>query len=763
MFIGFLIFMTLISHFSFTVVTEKSKIKSENNNLIKNKSEKLAFRSSIKLNSKIKETLSFKKEEDQEKYESQYNLNTGYSAIWKGWVKYFYYEQDKKFSGPLDFFVNNHYFKQRVLKTRLLSKGHLPDEESNSENNNLYINIPSKFNFFATLTPFYLQISGTRKNPLTTKLESLNIETIDPLHKTDNEKTGLKEIGTFTEGKCFDLSTHKLKSYTKNFLPAPGEFKDSTAVHWIICLEDGSSYKQLVDLLTSLLEDKEKARNRENISQDGTDFKKKIEEGDIERYKGYDANEKLDGYLVRINDWTQCTLKCGGGFSYQQWKCIPPKEGGKPCMGELIRKKKCNEQPCPVIGTSKGISSHSQIKVEVVKENPIIKSQSVSNRPQQNIDCVIREEDVLHSYVEKDGTKTALPSRLILNNKSISLFTDIDEKKGIFSYDLRNTEFKPILNENCCYFIRNENHEFKICGMSKCKDFVKSWFNSIDLFRGKCYNLLDSQPEDPLKDNPPKDPSLGGIDGLAMSMEISEDLAKAKSNAIKSKLDKQLSAKVDNSLASTQKEALSVINREIDIEDLIRKEEMIKTQQNLQLKMQEFKNEEKKKKKLEEAFEKQQEGQEQVVNKIKNEQNIKNIKDKALEEIEERREKLKNKIQNIRKLAERRSRIIQNKINIVRNEMSKQILIATKNGSTEKCKNSWGDEVKMNEYCDSNVVDDIAKNVECKLKENFCFACCDSEFGVTHSDSKTSCYNYCLEKETIKGDWVKKDMIATIK
>lgn len=49
---------------------------------------------------------------------------------------------------------------------------------------------------------------------------------------------------------------------------------------------------------------------------------------------------------MTLQDWTQCTLVCGGGTQTMQRMCIPPMNGGKSCEGEAILTKKCNTKPC---------------------------------------------------------------------------------------------------------------------------------------------------------------------------------------------------------------------------------------------------------------------------------------------------------------------------------------------------------------------------------------------------------------------------------
>ena len=85
------------------------------------------------------------------------------------------------------------------------------------------------------------------------------------------------------------------------------------------------------------------------------------------------------------------------------------------------------------------------------------KTQPFNNRPQQNVDCYIRDEDVLHNYNDAESGQISLPSRLIMNNKSISLFSDIEEGKLVFTFDLKNTILSPILTENCCFKVKSLN------------------------------------------------------------------------------------------------------------------------------------------------------------------------------------------------------------------------------------------------------------------------------------------------------------------
>jgi len=55
-----------------------------------------------------------------------------------------------------------------------------------------------------------------------------------------------------------------------------------------------------------------------------------------------------DGHWKVLQDWSTCTLACGGGTQTLHRVCIEPTvPEGLPCIGEPILTKACNEDPCP--------------------------------------------------------------------------------------------------------------------------------------------------------------------------------------------------------------------------------------------------------------------------------------------------------------------------------------------------------------------------------------------------------------------------------
>ena len=73
-----------------------------------------------------------------------------------------------------------------------------------------------------------------------------------------------------------------------------------------------------------------------------------------------------------LQDWSQCTVACGGGKQYLQRMCVPPRNGGLKCDGENILSIDCNTQPCPNIveHESDGESNPTSIRMQKLWSRP---------------------------------------------------------------------------------------------------------------------------------------------------------------------------------------------------------------------------------------------------------------------------------------------------------------------------------------------------------------------------------------------------------
>ncbi|KAK7881858.1 hypothetical protein WMY93_030267 [Mugilogobius chulae] len=63
----------------------------------------------------------------------------------------------------------------------------------------------------------------------------------------------------------------------------------------------------------------------------------------------------VDGQWSAWTQWSECDVDCGGGLTYRNRSCSPPKNGGQDCEGMSQQSQSCNNQPCTKdVGTQTG-------------------------------------------------------------------------------------------------------------------------------------------------------------------------------------------------------------------------------------------------------------------------------------------------------------------------------------------------------------------------------------------------------------------------
>jgi len=673
--------------------------------------------------------------------------------LWEGWVKYFHFETAGTIQRPTQFFLNNAFKSQKVLKDQLMQK----DEKG------LYNNITTKHSFFLRLLSNSINILSEKNLNFSKTVETLNIDVIKPLDPSEPLKGPIKDLGTFNEGSCISIATLVPIAFNKDFLPIKKD-ANSRAENWIICFEDADQKEKMYTTLMTYKLLRQKEQNIELVLREaGVGFVEPTTPK-FERYQGSDAKPEIDGYLNLVQDWTGCTLKCGGGESFQQWRCIPPKQGGRPCSGELIRKKKCNTNPCPGVSISKEDEKAKDNKEDPVTFKPIFKSMPFIDRPQQNIPCVIRENDVLFEKFDADsGYTVKVPGRILMNNRTISVFEDSSYENAVFSFNLDKSNLIPFADDYCCFFVQSENKRNKICALSDCgtksePKFLDSWKYSFSLFKNKCFNKFATDVLPVPKEDQPK-PAENSPTMAAMNIE--EDEVDEREKIIEQNLNEDTQLSLENKVSKVQQSALKAITRELNLEERLKREEMMKAKEETKVLMKKMNFEKAKKEKLEDAIE---EKENQDV-KLKQQRQIVNEGDNIVRETEsminKKRNALKRKIMEIRKTTERRKRLIENKINLIRGKMTQEIVLANKIGNIDTCKNAKAKQSDINGYCDDFIINDFQKNKDCKVMENFCYICCETEFGAVQYSNRAKCYDMCDngEKEAKKleeprGEWI---------
>ena len=292
---------------------------------------------------------------------------------------------------------------------------------------------------------------------------------------------------------------------------------------------------------------------------------------------GFDANKKqglTDGYWIILQNWSQCTLKCGGGKSYLQRMCVPPKNGGRACEGQAIIEKDCNKQPCPKVeATRLKNTNNTQVLIPIVKIMPF------SSRPQRYSKCVIKEGDMMYTKDLNDpkdqltsnmGAKPAdiesvqVPVRVVLNNRTVTLFAGEDYDTHIISFVLQKSNIVVDKTNDACFLInQDDGKKARLCpfGCDNAKKAVDEWDYDFNLFKFQC-NYGHKEHE------------------VNFDKKLNEKIKQAKQvlldetqEEMKRKAEDGEEKKLQTEVKQTNKVALQAIQKEINLEEMIKLEE----------------------------------------------------------------------------------------------------------------------------------------------------------------------------------------------
>ena len=291
--------------------------------------------------------------------------------------------------------------------------------------------------------------------------------------------------------------------------------------------------------------------------------------GNCDNKKG---GPKVDGYWNVIQSWSQCTLKCGGGKSFLQRLCVPPKNGGRNCEGESIISKDCNKKPCP------DEKSGNKTCTEVLK--PIIKVMEFSHRPQRYTKCVLKEGDMLLSKPENTQFDTTpvnpldkaklitylkFPVRLIMNNRTLTVFQGEDYHSITNTFLLKRSSFIVDGDHKGCFLIKEgSSTPVKFCSITDDVKTVEQWDYDFNLFKFQCnygHPEYAHDVEEKIKDK---------ISDLKKNVLIEVQIRN------KQRAEQNEEKKMEKDVKNCNKVALKAIEKELNVEEMIRKEEILR-------------------------------------------------------------------------------------------------------------------------------------------------------------------------------------------
>jgi len=657
---------------------------------------------------------------------------------WEGWIKYLHYNESEKKQGRA-FWKNSEFDNQQ-------NRGIQGD--INAKDDKGFINIPNELYFYALLSKDSLSILSSRAEGFSNTVDALDLTYIKPIPEDNHFAGGLQDFGKFDEGFCFKAN---VKMSTEPFImtqetPSPVKGKEQK---WVFCTDDEAQKTQLLNLMIQLklkqqhergvyLETKYEIERKQGLAN--AENNQPLE--DIDKKKKIGPN---DGYWQIIQDWTQCTLKCGGGTQFKQKICIPPKYDGKPCEGPAIESRPCNDQPCPTTITLQKINK-PVTNGESVNGNstlPVItKMMPVSNRPQRYDKCFIKEADALLELDDKSTkefiTKPKVPCRLVLNDKTVTAYQNDELTSRYQSFILKDTTFIRLSNEKRCFKLRNNVKEMMICQLDtgNAGDFVEEWDYDFNLFKNQC-----SKKREKSDNFLPEEEKLEKEFNKKVSA-LKVEMVAEKVDDLKHKTEENEEIQLGKKVDDAQTTSLMAIQKESKLEDLLEKEEAAKEEEEDMLMDAQVAEEKKKEECLLKSLKEKEIEDQMNLAKAKAEENMSKIKEDTQKQITLKRLGIKKKILEMKKIQERKRLAKRSQIQAIRTSIAEKINTVSRVGDDTLCVGQIN-ETDRESYCTKNFLTDFTKFADCKEEDQFCYVCCENEFGDLHVMERDKCYGKC--------------------
>jgi len=129
------------------------------------------------------------------------------------------------------------------------------------------------------------------------------------------------------------------------------------------------------------------------------------------------------------------------------------------------------------------------------------------------------------------------------------------------------------------------------------------------------------------------------------------------------------------------------------------------------------------------------------------------MKDSIKQLILNQRAKQLQKLKLLKKLHEKKKRSNDEEINDLKLKIAKDMMAAHNKGDQNLCKPS-NPRADVDKYCNRVFSEDPGLNSDCKDMDQFCYMCCENEFGAVHASERRECFSMCENSKPAGGSWV---------
>lgn len=453
-------------------------------------------------------------------------------------------------------------------------------------------------------------------------------------------------------------------------------------------------------------------------------------------------NEK-DCYMVILQNWTPCTLACGGGKSYLQLMKVEAREGGKDCKTkDTILTRDCNVQSCPQVNqVSNVLEKNRLMENSNFVGNADVKMMTISKRPQRYDKCHLKETDAL---MEKKDESTKdfqnfpkIPVRLLMNERTVTAYMDDTLTNKVQTYLLDQSKIYRIKDDENCFGIENNIRNDKFCMLDSAKgNFVEEWLYDFNLFKNQCKTERAKSTVVLTEQKKLESEFQNRIQNI--KMELVQDKANLIKKSLAQKEKREKVSKVDE----IRQISLKAIDKEMRLEDLIEKEEESKEEDESISLEKKIEEEEKKEECLMKSIKEKQIEIQYNMAKTQAEHAIRDIALRTKDQIRSQRQSIAKKIMEMRQKQKLKKSALKSQILAIRTKIAQKMKEINHEGKSRNCTQSNTPDLQL-QYCNKHFSDNYLKHIECQSKESFCYMCCENEFGDLHMVKREQCYGEC--------------------
>jgi len=218
-----------------------------------------------------------------------------------------------------------------------------------------------------------------------------------------------------------------------------------------------------------------------------------------------------------------------------------------------------------------------------------------------------------------------------------------------------------------------------------------------------------------------------------------------KERIIEEKMEKKNVKILGGKIAKMQDLGYKVLDKELNIEMMLKKEEKQREALEYRKLAKKIKLEKKKKRCMDKKIKEKELEEKKLLDIREAKSEIKKEKKDLQLDIELKRVELKRTIAYMRRRAKRKRAELEQSLQRVRAQMAGSAIKANKIGNIELCRRGKKSKKERLNYCDANFITDYIMNSDCKDEEQFCYICCENEFGNMFLVKREECYDMCDE------------------